>query len=141
MLKILDLKNWLQGSWAFERTVQDFKHNQVGKMTGQGDFTLHQNGLLYEEQAQFFFGAYRDEVHQSYLYSFSSLSCADVFFMDGRLFHTLNLSTAQDQSLHCCGADTYRGFFKVLNSRYFLIIWNIEGPKKKMIIKTKLHKI
>lgn len=138
--KILNLKAWLQGEWLFERIVQDFKSSQIGKMTGQGSFTPHQKGFLYQELARFSFGAYHEEVRQSYLYSFSSLTCAEVFFIDGRFFHTLDLSTGQQQVVHHCGSDIYEGSFNLLSHANWQIKWSIAGPRKKMIINTQFYK-
>lgn len=141
MHKVLDLKSWLQGSWSLERSVEDLGTLQSGKMTGQAAFSPWQKGLLYKEKAQFAFGPYQDEVGQSYLYSFSPSSCADVYFMDGRPFHVLDLSTGQQQVQHPCGPDIYSGHFKVLSPLCFYTNWRIEGPRKKIIIETRFHKI
>jgi len=136
-----DLKNFLKGQWALERTLMDFKVKENGQCKGKALFMEKGDILAYHEECHLQFGQYSGLAQQSYHFCFLTPSLAQVFFPDGRLFHELNLETGVCEVTHHCGQDVYQGTFTVLNSNQLHVTWRIKGPRKDQEIKSLYDKV
>ena len=65
---------------------------------------------------------------------------ADVYFRDGRFFHTVDLSFGRCSIEHACAPDKYAGEILALSPTTMRLIWRVSGPHKDHIITTELTK-
>lgn len=139
-LHIQELRSFLSGPWAFDRTVFDSLTKQDGKAKGVANFKAHtHNGadaLQYAEEGELEIDGITVETEREYLYTFPAPSMAEVRFTDGRFFHVLDLTKGLVRVEHVCGEDTYQGLFRVLSEKAWLSVWRVTGPRKSQVITT-----
>ncbi|WP_193369185.1 DUF6314 family protein [Pelagibius marinus] len=132
--QISDLKEFLQGSWALERRLDDRRAGQQGRLSGQALFAPLEGDLLYREEGRLTIGEHVGPAEQSYRYSFPALDRATVHFRDGRFFHDLDLSSGTWACTHLCDPDRYQGEFSVLDADTWRVIWHVTGPRKDLTL-------
>lgn len=137
---MIRLRDALEGTWDFHRVIRDFRNpvshgNAVGRAQWISKSPLR---LLYHEEALLTYGRYRGMVSQSYFFDFDDHGQAQVRFADGRPFYALPDTACAME--HICGADVYRGLFRLINSFSLSMSWNIRGPRKSQDIITIFRK-
>jgi hypothetical protein len=136
-LPVPDLASFLVGPWCTVRRIADRRSGATGRFKGGATFTPTPNGLRYDERGTLVHGSFRGETTRTYRFVFSRHpAIADVRFDDGRLFHTLDLSSGITDVEHDCGSDRYRGRCRLLGRSSWTLVWKIEGPRKQMLIGT-----
>ena len=134
---IADLRAYLQGSWALIREVEDRQTGDYGRFAGEAVFTPAGPELVSREEGVFRFRLYDNVVTRAYRYRFPVPSAAEVSFDHGGLFHRLDLSAGRWVAQHLCGADLYRGAFRVDGADLWHVIWDVTGPGKDHRIATR----
>ncbi|WP_421938164.1 DUF6314 family protein [Pelagibius sp.] len=119
-----------------ERSIEDHRARQSGRLGGDASFTAAGADLVYQEEGRLVIGdpaspVYAGPVLQSYLYAFPVPSKAEVRFRDGRFFHALDLSNGPWACTHLCDPDRYEGEFTVLDADTWRVVWTVTGPRKE----------
>ena len=127
---IADLRGYLEGSWALIREVEDRQTGDHGRFAGEAVFAPAGPELVSREEGVFRFRLYDDVVTRSYRYRFPVPAAAEVYFDHGGFFHRLDFSTGRWEAQHLCGADLYRGTFRVDGADLWHVIWDVAGPDK-----------
>ena len=103
---------------------------------GTARFVAARVGLLYEESGTLVLRTYRGEAECSYAFVLTGPSTAEVRFLDGRLFHLLDLSNGFAAVSHDCVADRYGGLYRVDTRDGWTQAWYIKGPRKQARLVT-----
>ena len=127
---VADLGAFLSGRWRIARRIDDKRLGILGRLTGCVTFTPSPGGLIQDEDGDLSFGTYRGPATRRYHLVIDRPSMADVHHADGRLFHTLDLASGGAEILHHCGADVYRGRYRVIDGDRFFLSWRVRGPHK-----------
>jgi hypothetical protein len=136
---VADLRDFLTGTWRVSRTVRDAKLGQDGTFEGTATFEPAAGGdLLLRETGVMRFGGHVGPAEQTYRYAFpDGPGRALVFRHDGTPFHDLDLSTGTAEAVHHCGADLYRGRFRVEGRDAWVVEWLVGGPRKDYHMVTR----
>src|SRR5690349_18236478 len=133
---VTDLRAFLTGAWRIARTLHDARGGQDGSLEGTAEFsplsTSPSSGgdLHYVETGILRLGDHVGPAEQTYRYAFPAPNRAEVFRRDGSPFHTLDLRTGRAEATHQCGADLYRGGFRVTGPDSWTAEWSVTGPRK-----------
>lgn len=134
LLRINNLKKFLEGSWDLARRIDDRRAGQTGSLTGRAVFAAEGNNLLYREEGRLAIGDHEGPAEQAYRYGFPSVSKAEVHFSDGRFFHHLDLTSGCWSCTHLCDPDRYDGEFTVLGADSWRVVWHVAGPRKELTL-------
>ena len=143
VLAIADLRAFLTGTWRIARTVEDARSGQDGGFEGTAVFApLPDGGLLLTESGTMRLGGYSGPAEQTYRYAFpEGPGRAQVFRHDGMPFHELDLTTGSADAVHLCGADLYRGSFRVERHDEWVVEWSVNGPRKDYHMVTRHYRV
>ena len=138
-----DLRAFLTGTWRIARTVKDARSGQDGGFDGTAVFApLPDSGLLLTESGTMRLGGYSGPAEQTYRYAFpDGPGRAEVFRHDGTPFHGLDLTDGSAEAVHQCGADLYRGAFRVLGHDEWVVEWAVSGPRKDYHMVTRHYRV
>ena len=137
-LPLPDLASYFVGPWCIVRRIADQHSGATGRFKGSATFTPIPDGLRYDERGTLVHGSFRGEAKQTFWFVINHLSAvADVRFDDGRPFHTLDLSSGITNVEHDCGSDRYRGRYRLGGRSSWTLVWEVEGPRKQMLIATR----
>lgn len=132
-----DLRAFLCGEWAIDRSLLDRRHSVTGTFRGLGHYTPAGTSLLYEERGALDFGAHHGSAEQRYRYDFEATDeRAIVRFRDGRTFHEMDLATGETVIAHACGADLYKGRIVAIGPTRWASAWTVAGPRKDQEIRS-----
>jgi hypothetical protein len=139
VLPVADLRAFLTGAWRISRTVRDARSGQDGGFEGRALFApLPDGGLLLTESGTMRLGGYAGPAEQTYRYAFADgPGRAQVFRHDGTPFHELDLTAGSADAVHHCGADIYRGSFRVERHDEWITEWSVSGPRKDYHMVTR----
>ncbi len=116
------------------------KYHQGGRVGERAGAASEQLGALtYREEGRLALGGFETLAHQSYLYAFPAPHLAhraEVRFADGRAFHLLDLRDGHWSAEHVCGADLYRGRFRVEGADRWSVLWTVTGPRKDQFLES-----
>lgn len=139
-----NLRTFLTGTWDVHRTLRDLDSGATGTFTGTTDFSAnHDGGLLHKEQGMLVWD-HADPVRavRNLIWRPGAApSCMNVFFADGRPFHSLELVTGEDSADHWCPPDLYRGTFRIEDPARWSYSWRVTGPHKDLELKTVLIRV
>ena len=143
VLAIADLRAFLTGTWRIARTVKDARSGQDGGFDGTAVFApLPDGGLLLTESGTMRLGGYSGPAEQTYRYAFpDGPGRAEVFRHDGTPFHDLDLTAGSAEAVHHCGADLYRGTFRVTGPEEWVVEWSVGGPRKDYHMVTRYCRV
>ena len=148
---VADLRAYLAGPWVIRRTLADRRNGAQGHFEGRATFTPLERfrfagaaseqlgALTYREEGRLALGGFETLAHQSYLYAFPAPHLAhraEVRFADGRAFHLLDLRDGHWSAEHVCGADLYRGRFRVEGADRWSVLWTVTGPRKDQFLES-----
>ncbi|MDQ4503156.1 DUF6314 family protein [Sinomonas sp. ASV322] len=156
---VSDLSAYLRGEWAVERTMLDRTSGERGTFSGTVTFTGSartanddDGALLQHEEGTVRWGAHAGPATRSYVWRPGpSPESMDVFFPDGRFFHSVQLGelSAQDASglagpgsraEHWCDPDTYRVAYTPVGPDELRYAWDVTGPAKNLLLTTTLRR-
>lgn len=119
------------GNWKVARSIEDRFSNQVGRFVGVAQFShAADDTLLYKEtgEIQLEQGPTMNAT-RSYIWYFAD-NQIDVFFEDGRPFHSFIADGKVAGTDHPCGDDYYTVAYDFLEWPCWLAIWTVKGPRK-----------
>ncbi len=128
-----DLRRFLLGTWQLTRRIDDRRSSVGGQLIGVARLRPDADALSYVEEGTLSFGDWHGDAHQAYRFVVAG-SWARVCFRDGRPFHDLDLSSGSAAVAHACGADLYRGRYRILDDARWTLAWRITGPRKDIVI-------
>lgn len=133
----------LRGTWSVERRLQDHASGLTGAFTGTATFTDDDGGLRHRERGSLSWaGAAPTIATRELLWrATASAPAVEVFFDDGRFFHSLDLSDGRDTPAHPCAPDHYQGSFLLLDHDHWRYIWRVSGPAKDLTLDTHLTRV
>ena len=129
-----DLIRFLHGDWRLVRRLVSMEPRRSGTAEGQAGFRLSDGGLHYHEVAEVRFAGHSGRATREHHYRLVERGCAEVCFADGSPFHRLDLRRGRWRAEHVCGEDVYRGSFRVLGPRLWVVRWKVRGPRKNLRI-------
>ncbi|WP_138444569.1 DUF6314 family protein [Sinomonas susongensis] len=153
-----DLSAYLSGVWTVERTLVDRATGARGTFSGTVTFgppeTAGDDGaLLQRESGRLRWGQHEAKATREYVWRpTASPDTMDVFFPDGRFFHTVRLGAVRPgagdggdqgprwQAEHWCAPDDYRVAYTVLGPDELQYEWDVRGPRKDQLLTTRLRR-
>lgn len=113
-----------EGVWRISRQI-DHADGTRAHFDGEGVFTPVPEGLAFRETGLLRIGTAAPLEAQQHYHWDAELN---VYFPDGRLFHTVPPMGGQVQ--HFCDPDTYAGAYDFGDWPVFLVTWEVSGPRK-----------
>lgn len=128
-----DLREWLPGDWAVERTF-----NEHDRFEGTATFSpLAEGGLRWREHGEVALGDHRGPASRELtLEPAGAAGTWQVLFDDGRPFHPLDLSDGRCSVRHDCGDDVYLGEYAVSGPGTLTVTWEVSGPGRQDTIRS-----
>jgi hypothetical protein len=119
-----------EGLWRVERAIEDRHAGQAGWFRGRAVFTPMPDGLAYREAGSLRLGA-GPAVAASRAYLWREAGDAiEVWFGDGRLFHSFACGEAAPAATHHCPPDRYRVRYDFTIWPAWRAEWQVRGLRK-----------
>jgi uncharacterized protein DUF6314 len=112
--------------------VLDLRSGQAGEFAGSAELVPAGEGLRWTEEGRLRFGTHEAPAGRR-LAIVPAAGGWLVEFADGRPFHPLVLGEPAE---HECGADRYRGLYRLLDPDTLQVCWRVTGPEKDLEIET-----
>ncbi|WP_416405152.1 DUF6314 family protein [Arthrobacter sp. LFS091] len=137
-----DLQAYLAGSWHVERTLLDRASGTRGTFTGVVRYTENPDGGLdYREDGTMHWPTHSGAAFREYLLKpGTSPERMDVFFPDGRAFHTMSFTEQGHEDEHWCDPDDYRVSYSYEGPDSFSFAWDVRGPAKDLLLESHLKR-
>jgi hypothetical protein len=126
-----------KGHWRLTRQIFDDARRETGQFQGGAVFQPDGAGLHYEETGTLHLkGQPPMTATQRYLWRSGSdggggsSGGIDVFFADGRAFHSIDLSDVRPDAHHHCAPDDYRVQYDFSQWPNWSSQWHVSGPRK-----------
>ncbi|MCY0904815.1 DUF6314 family protein [Arthrobacter sp. H14-L1] len=140
-MSVADLRAYLAGSWRVKRTLLDRSSGTRGCFDGTVLFESEDGGLGQRERGTISWPTHTGPATRDYLLRPAAEPAAlDIYFPDGRFFHTLNLSAGEWTTLHSCAPDTYYVTYHVVSTTRLDYEWTVIGPDKNLLLTTSLFR-
>lgn len=136
---MLNLYDYFQGSWRFERHIQGH-----GNAQGIAIFKKNLNPMIlnYQEQGTFENLSQQSfKIHREYLYEFET-EHIHVYHArheeKGAFFFELQFNPSKQQGLghHLCIQDHYQATYQLIDEHQFQLYFKVHGPQKNFLIET-----
>lgn len=120
-----------EGTWRLERQIEDRKSGIEGHLQGQATMTATEPGVLeYEEKGELVYGEQAPMAAERRYTWRAGEGEINVFFEDGRPFHTIALDRLMPDDNHHCDPDFYHVSYDFTDWPVWRAIWRVVGPKK-----------
>ena len=129
------LAGWLRGEWIVNRVIND----GAGRFEGRACFAPAAESpaaIVWHERGRLRLGAHDGPAERTLRIEPTAGGGWEVRFADGRPFHALDLEDGKCEPTHLCGADVYRGRYRLENHDRFMVTWWITGPHKDDVIES-----
>jgi len=134
MIRLADL----EGRWRLDRRIEDRRAGIIGRFEGEAVWHADGAGLRQEETGLLHFGtAPPMQASRVYLWRESETGL-EVFFEDGRPFHSLSADRLQDR--HWCDPDTYDVTYQLATWPDWHQVWDVTGPRKDMRLTSRFRR-
>ena len=135
---VSDVVSFLRGTWIIERRIVDERAGEVGNFAGTAEFAPDGDAWSWVEAGELQWVADTHKAGRRLLVAVRpEVPCVvDVTFDDGRFFHRADLSSGSDAFVHGCPPDTYSGTWTVDSADQFRLTWDVEGPAKRITIRS-----
>ncbi|WP_136441255.1 DUF6314 family protein [Pacificoceanicola onchidii] len=118
------------GLWTYERFIDDRTGLGEGHGKGEAIFTEVAGEMRYDESGTLSFAATPEMKNtRRYLWRPAARG-ADVFFDDGRPFHSVDLGQGKPQAAHWCDPDQYDVTYDFSRWPEWSSTWVVKGPRK-----------
>jgi hypothetical protein len=133
----------LGGQWTVQRDLLDRAEDTRGTFSGVVRFVpTHDGGLAFREQGTMRWPSFTGPASRQYLLQTTARPDAlDVFFPDGRPFHTMSFTPEANLDQHWCDPDTYRVAYTYGDANRFSYTWDVQGPRKDLLLTSHLVRI
>ncbi|MGJ3189484.1 hypothetical protein FQP90_01785 [Paenarthrobacter nitroguajacolicus] len=140
---IQDLRAYLAGSWAVERTLLDRASGTRGSFSGVVLYTENPDGGLdYREDGTMHWPTHTGPAFREYVLAPGAApDSLEVFFPDGRPFHVMAFSEKGHEDKHWCDPDDYRVTYTYNGPDSFSFTWDVRGPAKDLLLESHLVRI
>lgn len=129
----------LEGRWRLERDIEDARAGVSGRLEGEAIWRADAQGFVQEESGLLHYAdAAPMQATRRYLWRAGETGI-DVFFEDGRPFHTLPADG--EEALHHCAPDLYRVTYTFTGPAEFTQIWHVTGPRKAARIASRFTRL
>ncbi|WP_413250040.1 DUF6314 family protein [Sinomonas flava] len=141
-----DLYAFLRGTWSVERTMLDRATGSRGRFSGTVTFaplsTDADDGALQQrEEGTVRWGSHEGPATREYIWRPGAHPGAmEVFFPDGRPFHSVDLAGAASDSTHWCSPDDYRVRYEAAGPDELRWTWDVTGPAKDLLLESVLRR-
>lgn len=131
------------GRWTVQRDLLDRAAGTRGTFSGVVHFVpMDDGGLALREQGTMRWPSFTGPASREYLLKSTARPDAlDVFFLDGRPFHTMSFTPAANLDQHWCDPDTYHVAYTYGDANRFSYSWDVKGPKKDLLLTSHLVRI
>jgi hypothetical protein len=131
------------GQWAVRRDLLDRASGTRGTFSGVVRFDpLDDDGLALREEGTMRWPTFTGPASRDYLLKTTDHRDAlDVFFPDGRPFHTMSFTPKANLDQHWCDPDTYRVAYKYIDGNRFSYSWDVTGPQKDLLLTSVLVRL
>ncbi|WP_181037516.1 DUF6314 family protein [Arthrobacter sp. ZGTC412] len=128
------------GRWTVQRDLLDRANGTHGTFSGVVQFVpADDGGLALREEGTMRWPAFTGPASREYLLRPTERADAlDVFFTDGRPFHTMSFTPEANLDQHWCDPDTYRVAYNYGDADRFTYSWDVKGPQKNLLLTSTL---
>ena len=129
------------GRWMVQRDLLDRADGTRGTFTGVVHFVPadHDGGLALREEGTMRWPTFTGPATRDYvLKPTARRDTLDVFFPDGRPFHSMSFTPQANLDRHWCDPDTYRVAYNYGDANTFSYSWDVEGPRKDLLLTSRL---
>ncbi len=138
-VSVADLRAYLAGRWRVERTLLDRSSGAHGRFDGTVLFESDGCGLRQREHGTISWPTHTGQARREYLFRpTADPAVLDLYFPDGRFFHTMNLATGSWTTEHGCAPDTYNVTYRAVSLSRLDYSWDVTGPNKDLLLSTSL---
>jgi Family of unknown function (DUF6314) len=143
--RVPEVATFLLGSggasrWSVVRELVDLRAGLAGRFEGIAVFAGDGAEIQWDEAGELDWPTHHGEAGRR-LVVVPDGAGAEVRFHDGRPFHPLDLTTGRCDVVHDCAPDRYTGEFAVLSGDEFHISWDVEGPAKRLAIRSTYRRL
>ena len=126
------LRALFEGVWRIERQIDDQASGSLGSFHGHARLWRSLDGLAYHETGELAFaGGSPMLAERKYVWQIQHQNVIDVFFDDGRYFHSFNPTGSHWQTEHICSPDRYEVSYDFASPTRWQSSWNVSGPRKR----------
>jgi hypothetical protein len=131
------LERRFTGQWQLDRRIDDRLNGRSGTFRGTAELLPRPGGLTYLEQGDLQIGnADPLKAGRTYLWRFQS-AVIDVFFADGRFFHSFDPAQARMRAEHACDPDHYVVDYQFVSEGEWRQSWTVVGPRKNYRLENR----
>ena len=119
-----------EGVWTIARTIVDVPSQSCRMFHGTAQFIGDEIAYSYHEAGVLEVpGTAPMKATQSYRWQKAGHG-VEVFFVDGRAFHFVDLSCANPKASHDCPPDWYEVAYDFATPQEWRSTWRVRGPRK-----------
>jgi hypothetical protein len=119
------------GMWKIDRQIDDKASAARGSFKGQARLWRSLDGLSYAEKGELRLGDAGPLVaERRYFWQIRLASRVDVYFEDGRFFHSFNPGQNSWRAEHICTPDRYQVTYEFISPSRWRTEWEVAGPRK-----------
>lgn len=127
---VMRLRDFI-GVWRLDRRIEDRLTGQGGQFRGTARFDGDDKRLAYLEQGVLTLGtAAPMQAERRYVWTAAPNGGIDVWFEDGRPFHTIDTTTTTPTASHDCAPDRYDVAYDFSDWPRWTATWTVLGPRK-----------
>jgi hypothetical protein len=128
------------GLWTLQRDLLDRASGTCGTFSGVVHYIpADDGGLALCEEGTMRWPSFTGPATREYVLKATARSDAlDVFFPDGRAFHSMSFTPQANLDQHWCDPDTYRVAYHYGDANSFSYSWAVLGPKKDLLLTSRL---
>lgn len=120
-----------EGAWEVERDIADARAGESGRFVGVARFAPEAGGLRYREAGRLTLGDGPGfEATREYLWRDGADGAIDVWFGDGRFFHSFRPGDPSPAATHDCPPDVYEARYDFAGWPCWQVEWRVSGPRK-----------
>lgn len=127
------------GCWELTRQIEDAKAKSTARFEGRASVRARDSGWLYHEEGKLHL-AHGAPLHAERRYLWLPVGQGiDISFEDGRFFHRMELSSAQESSeaAHWCDPDQYDVRYDFSGWPVWQSTWKVTGPRKNYVMQSR----
>jgi Family of unknown function (DUF6314) len=131
------------GLWTVQRDLLDRANGTRGTFSGVVHFVpVNDDGLDLREEGTMRWPAFTGPATREYvLKTTARADTLDVFFPDGRPFHSMSFTPRANLDQHWCDPDTYRVTYTYEGADSFSYSWDVRGPRKDLLLTSRLVRV
>ena len=131
------------GLWTVQRDLLDRAQGTAGTFSGVVHFASRDDGGLdLREEGTMHWPTFTGPATREYVLATTPRAdTMDVFFPDGRPFHSMSFTPRENLDQHWCDPDTYRVTYNYQGPDSFSYSWDVAGPRKDLLLTSRLVRL